>query len=412
MKKNLLIDIQKWTEEPKSGIPTYTYNIVKELAKLNSDAASPYGGKFDIYFQQNKIVKKPVYEAIQKSGGNIKNSVKSLLDLSPLLRDSGTAAYNAFKKYKLDSSFGKFSAKNGPGFFDSAYMPNAGFYFPAYKTDNLVITIHDIASIETADFIDKKMKNQNFLHKTEADIYKGNLLDNIKAADFITTVSNFVKERLVSLLGIDEKKIGVVPNGTDLATFKYIPDKDSVKKYLREKYAVDFPFILYVGAVQPRKNVKGLIEAYLSSKKLTGDFRLVLVSGETWKSRETVDLMLKNRDKIFNISKVPSSDLALFYNAAEIFVYPSFYEGFGIPILEAFACVVPQALSNRTSIPEVGGKAAVYFDPHDTGDMKDKMENLAYNEGLKKELIALGFDRVKNFTWENAASELMKYLQK
>lgn len=410
MKKNLLIDIQKWTEEPKSGILIYTYNIVKELARLNENAAPPDGGKFNIYFQQNKIVKKPVYEAIQKSGGNIKNSIKSILDLSPLLRDFGTAAYNSYKKYKLYSSSAKFLAKNAAGFFDSIYMPNAGYYLPPYKTDNLVVTVHDIASIETGNFIDKKMKNQNFLHKMESDIYRENLLYNIKAANFITTVSNFVKERLESILGIDGKKIGVVPNGTDFDKFKYIEDKESVKKRLKERYGVDFPFILYVGAIQPRKNVKGLIDAYLSSKKLTGDFRLVLVSGETWKSRETKDLILKNRDKIFNIKKIPASDLPLFYNAAEIFVYPSFYEGFGIPILEAFACGVPQALSNRTSIPEVGGEAAVYFDPSDTGDIKDKMESIAYSMELRKKLADAGLDRVKTFSWGNAASELMRLL--
>lgn len=410
MKKNLLIDIQKWTEEPKSGIPIYIYNIVKELVKLNGNEASPDGGRFNIYFQQNKIFKKPVYDAIQKSGGNIKNSIKSILDQSPLLRDFGTAAYNSYKKYKLDSSSAKFSAKNGSDFFDSIYTPNAGYYFPSYKTDNLVVTVHDIASIETGDFIDKKMKNQNFLHKMESGIYKENLLYNIKTANFITTVSNFVKERLESLLGIDEKKIGVVPNGTDFGKFKYIGDKESVKKRLKERYGINFPFILYVGAIQPRKNIKGLIDAYLSSKKLTRDFRLVLVSGETWKSRETMNLMLKNRDKIFNINKVPASDLALFYNAAEIFVYPSFYEGFGIPVLEAFACGTPQALSNRTSIPEVGGDAAVYFDPSDTGDMKDKIESISYNMELRKELVGMGFDRVKKFSWENAAAELIKLL--
>ena len=238
-------------------------------------------------------------------------------------------------------------------------------------------------------------------------------MTNIKRSDIITTVSNYTKSRLIDLLNIDEGKIKIIPNGVNMNIFKPIKDKDKnkAKEYLKNRHNIEKPFILYVGAIQPRKNIKGLLDAYISSELLKKNFDMVIVAGQIWQSRKELEYIWKYLGNVHLIRNVLVEELPLFYNIAEVFTYPSFYEGFGTPLLEAFACGTPAAVSDRTSLPEVGGEAAVYFNPYEIDDIRQSLENLIFDDELKYEIVKKGFTRVKDFTWENAAKKLLEIVE-
>jgi len=402
-KKSLLIDIQKWTEEPNWGIPVFTYNLVKNFIALNKDEY------FDLYFLQDIMRKKPAYGLANKNINRYKELLKYYVGKFGIMRSGADYIYSRFKKARLNDIYNE-ESKKGKAKFDAVYMPNAGYYFPPFKTGKMVSTVHDIAGMDTIKNIGQKIKN--YLPFSERKRVESESLKNIKRSDIITTVSNYTKSRIIELIGIDENKVKIVPCGVNIDVFKPVKDKIAIKAYLNDKHNIDRPFILYVGAIQPRKNVKGLLDAYFLSEKLRKELDFVIVTGQIWKSKDELKAIYKSRysKNIHLIRNARAEELPLFYSAAEIFAYPSFYEGFGMPLLEAFACGVPVAASDRTSLPEVGGEAAVYFNPYDLGNISQTLENLAFNEGLKSKLVNKGFDRVKEFTWEGSAKKLYNIL--
>ncbi len=402
-KKSLLIDIQKWTEEPNWGIPVFTYNLIKNFIALNK------GDCFDLYFLQDTVRKKPAYGTTNKNINKYKEILKYYIEKFGAMRSGADYIYSGFKKARLNGIY-KEELRRGKARFDTIYIPNVGYYFPPFKAEKTVSTVHDIAGMDTTKNIGQKIKN--YLPFSEKKRVESESLENIKKSDIITTVSNYTKSRIVELVGIDENKVKIIPCGVDIDIFKPVKDKGAIKAYLNDKYGISRPFILYVGAIQPRKNIKGLLDAYFLSDKLRKELDLVIVAGQIWKSKAELKVIYKSRycKNIHLIRNARAEELLLFYNAAEIFAYPSFYEGFGIPLLEAFACGTPVAASDRTSLPEVGGEAAVYFNPYDTGNILQALENLAFDEGLKVGLVKKGFDRAKEFTWENAAKKLYNIL--
>jgi len=401
-KRSLLIDIQKWTEEPNWGIPVFTYNLIKNFIALNKNEY------FDLYFLQDTIRKEPAYGLTNKNINKYKENFKYYIEKLGILRSGADYIYSGFKKARVNGVYNKRSKREGIR-FDTIYIPNAGYFFPPFKAEKTVTTLHDVASMDTKDLT---LKIKNYLPFSEKKRAESESLKNIKKSDIITTISNYTKSRIVELLDIDENKVKIIPCGVNVDIFKPIEDRSTLIVHMRNKYNIKKPFILYVGAVQPRKNIGGLLEAYILSKRLQKEFDLVIVAGQIWKSKEELKIIYKSgyRKNIHLIRNVCVEELPLFYNAAEIFIYPSFYEGFGIPLLEAFACGVPVATSCQTSLPEVGGEAAVYFNPNDSSNISHVLENLAFNEGLKEDLINKGFRRAKEFTWEKAAKKLYNIL--
>jgi glycosyltransferase involved in cell wall biosynthesis len=220
----------------------------------------------------------------------------------------------------------------------------------------------------------------------------------LKQADKIITVSEFSKAEILRQFNISSgKNIEVIYLGVD-EKFKPL-NKERADK-LKEIYGIDSRYILYLGNMKPHKNIKGLIEAYsLLDGKVKKDYKLIIVAKKDDNFSElrklVENLSLNNNIMFFDF--VPDDDLVLFYNLAEVFVFPSFYEGFGLPPLEAMACGTPVISSYTTSLREVLGDSALYIDPYNTIEISQKISRILNDNELKDKLKSQGLLRAKKY---------------
>jgi glycosyltransferase involved in cell wall biosynthesis len=267
------------------------------------------------------------------------------------------------------------------------------------KTCPVVITIHDLAYLaEPQTFAMKNRMYKSFAVRRSA-----------RLADKIIVVSEATKKECLRWLDIPESKLCVIYNGID-ACFRRIEDHDTLET-TRKKFALPKKFILFVGTLEPRKNVSGLIQAYAALKKKQRlEHDLVIVGGKGWLYSEifaTVhNLALTNEVKF--LGYVAQDDVVALYNLAEVFVYPSIYEGFGFPPLEAMACGCPVVTSNRSSLPEVVGDAAMLVDCRDPNALADGIYRVASDENCRSHLKEKGMERVKLFDWQKAARQILQ----
>lgn len=232
----------------------------------------------------------------------------------------------------------------------------------------------------------------------------------LQSVDKIITVSECSKRDLVTYFSIPEDKIKVIFNGVD-PKFKPL-NKEDVNEFLK-KYNLNFPFILFVGTLEPRKNLSTLFKAYYQLKKKNINHKLVIAGKKGWKYQEifeTVNKLNLKNDIIFT-DYIPENDLPALYNAADVFVYPSIYEGFGLPPLEAMACGTPVVTSNISSLPEVVGNAGITVDPKDIDMLATSLYEVLTNDSLMKEMTKKGLERAKLFSWRSCAVETLKVYQ-
>lgn len=230
-----------------------------------------------------------------------------------------------------------------------------------------------------------------------------------KAAHLIT-VSDYSKQDLCTTYGISPSKITVAWNGASEA---FQPLEEQKKQSIRAQYAGGKHYLLFVGALHPRKNVKRLIEAYSNLLSENPDFpyELVVVGEALWK-RSGFDLNIEDQVKahIHFTGHLPLNELASVMGAASIFTFVPYFEGFGIPLVEAMRCGTPILSGNLTSLPEVAGDAALYCDPLSVTDIADKLRELCANEQLQLELSEKGLERSKLFSWEQSAATVWDVL--
>jgi len=177
---------------------------------------------------------------------------------------------------------------------------------------------------------------------------------------------------------------------------------------VRQRYRLPEQFLLYLGTIEPRKNIQALIKAYaLLCREKGFCHKLVLAGDMGWKNEGLRELIqgLSLEDSIRFTGYVEDSDLPALYTLADLFVFPSLYEGFGLPVLEAMACGLPVVTSNVSSLPEVAGDAAVLIDPHSLDAIADGMRRMLVDRELRTKCIERGFERAKMFTWEKCAKE-------
>ena len=230
----------------------------------------------------------------------------------------------------------------------------------------------------------------------------------MKNVDKIIAISECLKRDVIKYLKAPEEKIRVVYNGKD-ERFKPLNQNEIAEA--KRKYNLNFPFLLYVGVLQSRKNISNIIKAYYKLKKEGTAHKLVVAGGkkgrqykEILKTVETLDLQ---KDVIFT-GYVPDDDLPKLYNAADLFVFPSIYEAFGLPPLEAMACGVPVITSDRGAFPEVVGDAGIMVDPYDIDALAKAMYEVLSNEGLREDMIKKGLEKAKLFSWGKCAKEVLE----
>lgn len=268
-----------------------------------------------------------------------------------------------------------------------------------------VMTVHDLIPILFPEF-GKIVKIQQITYLRYA---------KDKVSKFITVSKNTAKD-LMNLLHIPSDRIGIIYPGLYNGYFYTFEgkkkSKESYSSYLREKYMIDRDFILYVGACNPIKNTLRLIQAYYIIKQKGHPHRLVLIIPSFYKAYwrkvlKIIDLLKLAKDIII-LKGVPRKDLLKFYSLATLFIYPSLYEGFGSPLLEAMVCECPIVASKTSSIPEVVGNAGVLVNPYNVREIADAIERVLLDEALRDELSYKGLKRVKNFSWEKTVRETIK----
>jgi len=369
----IAIDLRSLSSGSVSGVENYTLNLLERLLSLDNK------NQYVLFYNSFKDFKVPDFHFVN-------SQVKATKYPNKLL-NLGLMA-GAIKIEKLI------------GDFDCLFMPNLN-QFNIQSGKKLVLTVHDLSPAVTPEFYDLK---RNLWHK---------LLGYKRAftrANLIFAVSEYTKKDLVRLYGIEEKKIKVVYPGIDHKEFT--PDIPAAKlREARNVYGLPGDYILFLNTIEPRKNLVNLIKAF---EVLDNPAELVIAGRKGWKYRSIFRAIKqsKKRDKIRYIGYVPESDKSAIIKLARALVYPSFYEGFGFQPLEAMAVGTPAVVSQVTALPEVTGNAALLVDPYDINSIAKGVKSILSDDRLRQNLIEKGLQRVKEFTWEKTAKEVLEGIER
>ena len=224
-------------------------------------------------------------------------------------------------------------------------------------------------------------------------------------ADKIITGSMSAKEDIVELLKVPAEKVRVIPNGVE-KKFRVLSRQE--REEFRRKLGLPEKFILFVGTVEPRKNLTALVRAY--HRLGLRDTRLVIAGGRGWLYDELFEELrrLNMGDRVVFTGYIPDEDLPGIYSCASVFAYPSVYEGFGFPPLEAMACGVPVITGDRSSLPEIVGDAGICVDPENVEALAGAVSGVLNDSRLSREMSARGIERAAGYTWEKCADETYK----
>ena len=268
-----------------------------------------------------------------------------------------------------------------------------------------VVTIHDCIHLMFPQYLPGKL----------AHLYaKGSMWSAARKANRILTVSEASKRDILRFFDVPPDKVVVIYNAID-ERFLAPPDVERMD-LVRQRYQLDHPFVLYVGNIKPHKNIERLIDAFgrARSRGCPGDVKLVIIGDEISKYpglRQSVHKHKLDKHVRF-LGFQPMETLAAFYRLARAFVFPSLYEGFGLPPLEAMACGTPVVTSNVSSLPEVAGGAALLVDPYDADAIAAGICRALTDEQLRAELTARGQERARSFSWAQSVKKIHEiYLQ-
>ena len=326
-------------------------------------------------------------------------------------RSRGWISKNPGLEVKTPSSFW---GKLFPGLWRSVYLADIlkhdkldvyhglSHELPPYVQDlnmKTVVTIHDLLFLRLPQFfsaVDRRVYKEKFTH-------------SCRVADRIIAISEQTKQDLLEYWSIPEEKIKVIYQSCNPIYFKEHTDAD--QQAIKIKYALPDHFLLYVGAMVASKNVLGLLKAF---SKISSEHQLVIVGkGDDVYLTEIVTLIkdLKIVDRVIFLDFVDANDLPIIYKLATCFVYPSFFEGFGLPVIEAIASGTPAVTSRGTSLEEAGGPGALYIDPYKEDDISDGIEKVLNDSVLREKLIKDGKEHADLFKLETTTSNLYSLYQ-
>ncbi len=257
-----------------------------------------------------------------------------------------------------------------------------------------ILTIHDMAWTKYPDAVQGPMLR-----------ILSSLADQVHSSDRVLVVSEATKQDLIRYCRVDSQKVRVIYNGV---SERFHPLSGSLEA-VRERYGLPKRFVLFVGTVEPRKNLARLVEAFNHAAGRI-EQSLVVVGAKGWKTSPIYQEISRSpvRDRIHVAGFVPDEDLPAVYNLADAFMYPSLYEGFGIPVVEAMACGIPVVTSDVSSLPEVAGDAALLVDPLDTARLAEAMERIVHDHAMRAALRAKGLERAKRFSWDASAAQVVQ----
>lgn len=268
------------------------------------------------------------------------------------------------------------------------------YYLPPLRKTKSVLTIYDLSFIKTPQYADKKIYKL-FAPTIKSSAYR---------ATRIITCSNYSKKDIIELLNIPEEKIVVAYPGFDTSIF-FPSDKEESRKLIKTKYNIDKPFLLFIGTIEERKNVIGLLDIFnMTAKQIPHYLVIIGKKGHNWDSIRDHYQKLPNADSVIFIDYLTNhSDLRHFYNSADLFIFPSFDEGFGMPVLEAMASGCPVISSNRGALPEVVGDEGISLDPEDLEAFSDKIIQLLNSPSLYDKMRNYYLQQASKFNWTETA---------
>lgn len=316
--------------------------------------------------------------------------IKNFLD--KLLKIDKENSYILTAKLKRISKINGYSPQS---FWFKKYDVFHGFdgFIPRFISAKIKsAVVHDLIPLLEPSFVSKSARKN----------FKKKIMKLINRADILMAVSEYTGNLLSSFF--PSERIYVLYEGCP-ENFRRLPE-EAVEEFKKRNNLDDY--ILYVGVINARKNVHGLIKAFTMFQDKFKNLKLVIISSYTgYGSENVMNLIDKNRDNIIFIKNVNEPDLVYFYNAAKLFVFPSFAEGFGLPVLEAMACGTPVIASSTSAIPEVGGNAVEYVNPHDVEDIARKISEILSDEKRRGELSESGRRQASRFSWEKSARDLV-----
>ena len=354
------------------GNESYATNLVEALAEIDQK------NQYTIY-----VTKREALERFKDRWPNFR--VRSTLPHSPIIRIPLTLT-SELRRNPVD-------------------VLHVQFTSPPVAPCPVVVSIHDL-SFEHLPLTFKRRSRMQL---------RMTVRRSARHAAQVLTLSEYVRDDVIATYGIDAERVAVVPLA---APEHFSPVRDEMElQRVRQKYGIGENYILSVGSIQPRKNLPRLIEAYslLRSSQLEVNLpNLVLVGKCAWLYDETLGkIETLGLTKLVTLTGyVPEADLPALYSGAHCFIYPSYFEGFGLPPLEAMKCGAPVIVGNRTSLPEVVDDAAVLVDPFDVGDIAAGLAKVINDSSLRASLRLKGLERAKAFDWRETARQTLAVYEK
>ena len=374
------IDIRTLMDKHYSGVSEYTYNLIREIFRHD---------------------KKNDYKLFYNSGRDIGKAIPEFN--YPNVEVINLRYPNKIFNYIMQKSlhYPKIDRLLGVDLF---FMPHINFISLSAYCQKL-ITVHDLSFLRYKEFFSFR---KNIWHKFV------NVKSLLNKFDAIIAISENTKRDIIELAGVDESKIKVIYSGIS-GEFKPLDQADKKLKRVKKKYNLPDKFILYLGTVEPRKNVSGIIKAFsrikdsLQNEGEYGQIKLIIAGARGWKSKNIFKDAgdSKYKEDIIFLGYVSRDDKIGLYNLAALFIYVSFYEGFGFPPLEAMACGCPTIAGGASSLYEIAQNGALTVNPHNITEITSAALELLKNKKLKNLLISRGAAVSHKFNWENSAG---KYL--
>jgi glycosyltransferase involved in cell wall biosynthesis len=365
----IAIDIRRMNE---FGVGTYTRNIIRALARLDRE---------NTYFLLGPAEK--VNEI-----GDLPENFKSIAVL-------GTDTLRGYMQFH--ATVGRLGC-------DLVHVPHL-FWLPRHLPCPYVLTVHDMLDHMYRARSVSGLKSSVHFYLTRRVVRK---------AARIFAVSRFTKTEVEKLFGIGPGRIEVIYNAID-PRFLTGHASDADRLFLAERYQVTYPFLLYAGRISPHKNLVRIIEAFsalkaeLTKHNLYPDLKLIIIGDELSKHPDLRRTVVRGgvQNDVRFLGFVPIEVLRIFYDAAKVFVFPSLYEGFGLPPLEAMAHGTPVLTSNTSSIPEVVGNAAVMVNPENVFEMMRALQRVLLDQSLRERLRQRGYEQVTKFSWDGSAAKVL-----
>jgi glycosyltransferase involved in cell wall biosynthesis len=377
----VVIDVTPVDSKP-SGVGLYVLNLVENLSKLQHPESFELG---------------LAYQA------GLKNWLQGKLDFPENMKH-----YSNLYQIPIPVRISNLLLDYLPQFFPHYLQPilenpnifhgNNYTVYP-YKNIQKIITIHDLSFIRHPEYVNSVVKQ-----------YTKRLIKCLEWTDLIITISESSKQDIIDYLKVPSEKVIVTPLASRYNA-NFLSTLNLEKEVKNINYDLSKPYLLFVSTIEPRKNINAIISAFNFLKKRHKiEHQLVLIGRKGW-NYEPIFTAIENspyKNEIHHLDYLSNELVALFYSKADVFLYPSHYEGFGLPVLEAMTLGTPVIASNTSSIPEVTGNAAILIDPNDYMQLAEAILQVISDSQLRQNLINKGKIRADLFSWERTAKETLK----